>query len=151
MTISTTTSTKRKRTRTGSSLAWWLLALALLSLPAAAREKKKQPQPSATVAGTVFREPGFALPGAEVTVTPESDRVEDVKLKKEKVLTNTRGEWAVRVPPVPMKYQVDVKYSGYESQQKSVSIEGEHRREVNFVLAPKSETKAPGRVREEGK
>ena len=132
MTTSTRTSTKM-RTRTGSSrtLSGFVLALALLLPAGVAAAKKKQPEPVAVIAGTVFRDPGFALPSAEVTVTPESG-----KAKQMKVVTNVRGEWAVRVPPVPMKYKVDVKSTGFAPQDKTVEIEGEQRKEVNFVLTP---------------
>jgi hypothetical protein len=127
---------RRKRTRTGSRLLI-AIALAILAvLPAAGANRREKPaQPAvAVIAGTVFRTPGFALAGAEVTVVPKEGTSGSVKLKKTQVVSSTRGEWAVRVPAVPMEYTVYVKCSGYESQQKTVAIEGEHRREVSFML-----------------
>ncbi len=84
------------------------------------------------IAGTVFRPPGLALPDAEVTVTPK----EGEKPKKLKTVTNFRGEFAVRVPAVPMKYSVDVKAAGFKPDQKTVAIEGEQSRELSFLLDP---------------
>jgi hypothetical protein len=117
----------------------WLLALLILAAPLSGKDKtKKPPAPTATVAGTVFRTPGFALSGIEVTVTPEKFEVAGVKFTKQHAVTNTRGEWAVRVPAVPMEYQVSVKPTEFEAQAKSVSIEGEQRKEINFLLEPKA-------------
>jgi hypothetical protein len=88
--------------------------------------------PEAVIGGTVFRPPGLALPGAEVVITPQ----EGDKPKKLKTVTNTRGEFAVRVPAVPMKYSVDVKASGFKPDEKTVVIEGEQRRDLSFLLDP---------------
>ena len=49
-------------------------------------------------------------------------------------VANGRGEFAVHVPIDPMKYHVSVKLQGFESQQKDVDIEGEQRKEINFLL-----------------
>jgi hypothetical protein len=138
-----TSTTKRARTRTrtttGSSPIAWLFAALLIADPSWAAKKNSKPAESfAMVAGTVFRTPGFAVADAEVTVSPEADDKEGVKFKKMHAVTNFRGEWAVRVPPVPMKYTVYVKCSGYEPQEKTVTIAGEVREEVNFVLEPKA-------------
>ena len=84
------------------------------------------------IAGTVFRPPGLALPGAEVIVTP----LDVEKPKKLKTVTNFRGEFAVRVPAVPMKYSVDVKAEGFKPDQKTAAIEGEQRRDLSFLLDP---------------
>jgi hypothetical protein len=112
-----------------------LAVLAAGSSAAGDKGKAKSAQePYGTVAGTVYRDPGFALEGAEVTVTPETGEREGVKFKKQQTTTNARGEFAVRVPPVPMKYRVDVKLSKYQPQIQTVEIEGEQRKELSFVL-----------------
>lgn len=118
----------------------WLLVLLIAASPLAARNKKANgpPQPVATIAGTVFHSPGFALAGAEVTVTPAKPEADGTKIAKQRTITNRRGEWAVRVPAVPMDYRLDVNISGFESQTKTVTIEGEQRKEINFLLESKS-------------
>jgi CarboxypepD_reg-like domain len=142
MTSTTKTVTTTTRTTTGSRRIAWLVAALLVAAPVwAAKKNSKQPAPFAMMAGTVFRTPGFALGDAEVTVSPETDEKDGVKFKKTQAVTNFRGEWAVRVPPVPMKYTVYVKCSGYESQEKTVTIAGEMREEVNFVLEAKAASK----------
>ena len=84
----------------------------------------------------MFRPPGFALPAVEVVIAPEQPEVNGVKLKKSEAVTNSRGEFAVRVPPVPAKWRVDVKSNGYRPEQRAVSVEGEQRVDLSIVLEP---------------
>jgi hypothetical protein len=130
---------KRMRTKTGSRLSSVILVLlVLLAVPALSAKKPKKaseaPQPFAMIAGTVFRPPGFALPGAVIQIEPESES----KSKKIKAVSDSRGEFAVRVPPVPMKYTVTVNSNGYQAQQKTVAIEGEQRKDLSFQLEPEA-------------
>jgi hypothetical protein len=125
------------RTTTGNKLACLMLAGLIFSAAPAAAEKKPKKgseasEPFSVIAGTVFRPPGFALPGADVEITPEANG----KPKKIKTVSDARGEFALRVPPVPMKYKVDVKCNGYQPQQKTVEIEGEQHKDVTFQLEP---------------
>jgi hypothetical protein len=126
--------TKRKRTSLTRRAAFAVLAgVFLLGFSTSGKSKKKvQETPEAVIAGTVFRPPGLALPGAEVIVTP----LDVEKPKKLKTVTNFRGEFAVRVPAVPMKYSVDVKAEGFKPDQKTAAIEGEQRRDLSFLLDP---------------
>jgi hypothetical protein len=111
----------------------------LLLLPAASAEKRKQAEPYGLVGGTVFREPGFALAGAEVTMVaaPESGPA-PAGSKKQAATTGARGEFAFRVPVQAMRYALHAAAKGYQPQDKQVSIEGEQRVEVTFLLAPES-------------
>jgi hypothetical protein len=129
----------RMRTNTGSRLSSAILVLlVLLAEPALSAKKPKKAseaaQPFAMIAGTVFRPPGFALPGAQVQVEPESEG----KSKKIKTVSDSRGEFAIRVPPVSMKYTVTVTSNGYQAQQKTVAIEGEQRKDLSFQLEPEA-------------
>lgn len=137
---------RRKRIRPGSELpSYGRMPLLVLSsvlfaggLPAtlfaAPGEKKIAPAPYALIAGTVFRDTGLSLPGAEVTVAPEAGPGKTGKPKKISVLTDSRGEFAVRVPPTPLRYTVRTRAAGYEAQEKSVSLSGEQRVDVFFRL-----------------
>ena len=139
----------RKRTTSGSRALAMVLAALTISMDAPAGQlffKKDKPKKSSqtqlafgVIAGTVFRPPGFALPGAEVVITPQSEPPEGIKIPKQKAVSDARGEFAVRVPAVPMKYTVDVKSSGYKEQQKAVQIEGEQRKDLTFELEPARE------------
>ena len=123
---------KRKtRKRTGIRILS-LLALVLLCVAGlAAREK---PKPYAVIAGTVFREPGFVLPNAEVelrmTVPPPG-------VKHAKTLTTRsdgRGEYAFRLPAGKAEYAVSVKAGGFIGEEKPAKIESEERVDIYFTL-----------------
>ena len=103
-----------------------------------AGEKNKQPPAAAVIGVTVFREPGFALTGAEVVLEPDPDAkaAAPVKLKKQKAQSDPRGELAFRVPAVPMRYNLSVKAQGYEPDRRQVSIQGEEHQDVFFTLKP---------------
>jgi hypothetical protein len=117
-----------------------LLLLFAVLLPSgfAFDKDKKRGEPDvavALIAGTVYRPPGLALPGAKITVLPESSS-RDVKSKKLSAFSDSRGEFAVRVPAVPGTYRVNVKREGFHTQERSVDVAGEQRYEVSIVLDP---------------
>ncbi len=136
MRTSTTTRMKKrkKRTRTGSKLLL-LVGIALCTCVAGDRDEKKSDL-YAVVAGTVFRDPGFALPGANVTLNPGTDKPKGVKVKKMTTLSDNRGEFAFRVPAAPLRYTITVKANGYRSEEKEAEIQGEQRVDVYFQLKP---------------
>jgi hypothetical protein len=135
---------RTKKTRIGSSLAALAIA-ALFCVPAsvaAKKEKSKETQAAfALIAGSIYRPPGFALPGVEVKLVPESSESQNVKLKKAEAVTDARGEFAVRVPAVPAKWRVDVKVNGYRHEQRSVSVTGEQRVDLSIILEPAGQPK----------
>lgn len=117
--------------RIGSSVLL-LLALAGISY---ADKKQKGGEPYAVVAGSVFRESGLSLPGAEVAISPDPQAGQTpVKIRDSKAVSDNRGEFAFRVPVTAMRYTVKAKLKGFEPQQKSVDIEGEQRTDVTLVL-----------------
>ncbi|MDX1979712.1 MAG: carboxypeptidase-like regulatory domain-containing protein [Bryobacteraceae bacterium] len=111
---------------------WVLMVFAAAGLvsPAAAAEHH------AVISGTVFREPGFALPGAEVHLKPEPDPAasKKVKVKAMKAQSDGRGEFAFRVPAAPMRYTVTIRATGYLEEKKTVMIQGEERQDVFATL-----------------
>lgn len=107
--------------------------------PAAGSDKNKQSQaPYALITGTVFRETGMAFAGADVTVAAAGDSKEARKFKKMHVVTSPRGEFVFRLPAVAMQYTLSVRASGYQSQEKPVTVSGEDRIDVFFKLEPAS-------------
>ena len=127
---------RRKKKRIGISL--WLALIAILS-PAQAAKKKADPDSYAVVSGTVFRDPGFALPNATVTLTPApSQAAPSAKFKKQQTVCNARGEFVFRVPPVSMHYTVRAAAKGYRDDEKPIDVEGEARVEVTFSLHEES-------------
>ena len=101
---------------------------------------KKAPDEYSVVGGTVFRDPGFAVRGAEVSLQPDPETPEQhaVKVKLMKVLSDTRGEFAFRVPAVTMRYKLAVTCKGYQGQEKTVSINGGERSDATFMLQAES-------------
>ena len=123
-----------------------LLAIALTgwASPAAAKkknDKKADAERTGVVAGTVFQHSGFSLPGARVTVAPApEDASEGSKIKAQQAVTDSRGEFAVRVPAESMRYNVTVEAEGWQPAEKMVQVEWDQRVEVFFRLKP-----APGK------
>jgi hypothetical protein len=137
--ITTKMKTKKKRKRMkriGSSVFLCLL----LSVPWAAHADKKpkekaSAQPYAVLGGTVFRESGYALPGADVMIAPDPQSGQiPVKIQYPRAISDNRGEFAFRVPATAMRYTVSAKAKGFEARQKSADIEGEVRIDVTLVL-----------------
>ena len=127
---------KRRRKRIGISLLFSLIAILA---PAQAAKKKADPESYALVAGTVFREPGFALPNANVTLTANSPlQGSNAKIKKLQTVCNSRGEFIFRLPPASMRYTVRAAAKGYQEEEKSVEVQGETRVEVTFTLHEES-------------
>ena len=101
---------------------------------AAGKERKKKAL--ATIAGTVFRDPGFALRGAEVILEPAPEGATSVKVKKMRAVSDGRGEFAFYVPAAQMRYQLTVQAQGLQPEKRYVTIAGEERQDVYVTLKP---------------
>ncbi|HWZ31617.1 MAG TPA: carboxypeptidase-like regulatory domain-containing protein [Bryobacteraceae bacterium] len=108
---------------------------ACTAMIAVAGEQKKKAEPYAVVSGTVFRDPGYALPDAKVVLLAANDP----KAKKlQEAVSNYRGEFTFRVPPRESKYVVKASLKGFRPDVKEAVINGEERIDVNLVLVPES-------------
>lgn len=117
---------------------WVALAVAGLLLSCAPElfgaQRKRAPQSFGVIAGSVFEESGRSLPGAKVKVTPLA---EETSKAETRVLTGTsdsRGEFAIRVPAGSMRYNVRVEARGFEPEEKQVQMEWDQRVELFFRL-----------------
>ena len=127
---------RRNPTKTGNKLAVLLSAAVAIGFASGlqgAEKRKKLDGPPAVVAGTVFREPGFALPGVEVTIAPEKA---PAKSKKLKAVSDSRGEFAFHLLAEEARYTVSVKANGFEPQERTVAVESGVRIDVFFELKP---------------
>lgn len=125
---------KRKKTTTGVSRRG-VLALFLTPLAAFGQRQKGVPPPHAVIAGTIFRDPGFAVPGAEATLTFHAPPPGSKKTPKPlKVRANGRGEFFFHVSAGEAEYTVRGSAPGLAAEEKKVRVYGEERVEVYFNL-----------------
>ena len=114
----------------------FLLAVVLCSLAQAADKKKDLAY--SVVAGTVFLESGFALPGASVVLNLKNSAA-NRKFKPMEAVSDARGEFAFRVPPVSAEYVVRASMKGFQSVEREAVIgSAGERNEVSLVLEKES-------------
>jgi len=121
--------------KTGISI---LLLGAAAVISAGAGKKKPAVEPYTLLAGTVFRDTGFSLPNAEVIVIPSPAGGTQVKIKKLQAVSDSRGEFAFRLPTGKMQYVIKVSAKGYHSEEKSIAVDNEDRVDVTFQLHEES-------------
>ena len=123
--------TRRKRKkRTGSFLLALALAVAGAGSAAGQEKKKAAAGPAAVLAGTVFKDAGFAMRGAEVVAATQPP----AKKQEWKAVTDGRGEFFLRLPAGPASYNVVVTAAGYRRQEKAVTFAAEERIDLTFLL-----------------
>lgn len=112
------------------------LTVLLLAVIAPCLRAGKPDKAVAVIAGTVFREPGFALAGAEIELQPDPEpgASNKRKLKTMKTQSDGRGEFSFRVPATPMRYTLRVRSSGFTEENKSIAIQDEQRQDVFITL-----------------
>jgi hypothetical protein len=117
----------------------FLRALACTCLIACAWAGDQKNASYAVVEGTVFRDPGLALPDVKVVLQVR----DDPKSKKQEAMTNYRGEYQFHVPSTAAVYVVKASMKGFRPDQKEAAIAGgaaagQERVDVNLVLAKES-------------
>jgi hypothetical protein len=137
--------TRKKRKKKRATGTRWpavvaaAMAVAVASAVGFAAEKpRKAAAPTALIAGTVFRDSGFSLPGAGLTVDADPEPGVKVKFKRVSMVSDSRGEFAIRLPAVPMRYVLTVSAAGFETWKKQFSIQGEERLDLSVVLTPRA-------------
>lgn len=96
------------------------------------------------VRGAVFDVKGYSLPGVRlklVRVANEEEAKDKKKIASVKMdyITNSRGEFAFRLPPVRARYQVTALIRGYKSQVKTVDVGEDEAVPLAFSLEPVQE------------
>jgi hypothetical protein len=115
-------------------LAAVILVAAVLSLAQQGKKTAKKRAPYAVIAGTVFRDPGFAQPGAAVTLT-----LRDPKEKKlQEAVSDNRGEFAFHVPPGQATYIIRATLKGFRAASQDIDISGEEQINATLLLVPES-------------
>ncbi|MGA3186577.1 MAG: carboxypeptidase-like regulatory domain-containing protein [Bryobacteraceae bacterium] len=90
---------------------------------------------STVIAGSVFRDPGYALPEATVTLIRRDDP-KHKKLAQES--TTYRGEFIFHVPANAAVYVVKASAKGYRAEEKEASVTGPDRIDLTFTLEPET-------------
>jgi hypothetical protein len=88
------------------------------------------------IAGTVFRDPGFALPGASVELTVLTPPPGKKKPRSQRIASDARGEFAFRVPAGAATYRLAVSSPGFDPQQKDATVAADERVDTYFQLKP---------------
>lgn len=104
-----------------------------ISVPLRAAEKSK-PKPQAILAGSVFDQAGFALPGIRIEITRQGE-----KKPRWKVVSDARGEFAVRVPAGPATYVIATASKKHQNQEQTIEIVAHERRAVLFRLGARGD------------
>lgn len=141
----------RRKTRTkriGSNALRLAALIAVLGsvVPALCGEKgRKQPAPTALVAGTVFRESGLSFPGVDLILEAVPDSAKRTKGRPWRAVSDSRGEFAFRVPAGPARYTLAASAPGMEPWKTQIEIQGEERVDLSIVLKSKGGSqKRPG-------
>jgi carboxypeptidase family protein len=89
---------------------------------------KNKPVPSFLILGTVFDEKALSFPGVQVRIRQAGEK----KIRWE-AYTNSRGEFAVRVPPGAV-YEVVIHTKKYADQTKSVDSKSDVQQRLSVQL-----------------
>jgi hypothetical protein len=98
-------------------------------------KSKSKPVPSFLIIGTVFDEKALSLPGVQVRIRQAGEK----KFRWE-TYTNSRGEFAVRVPP-GHQYEVVTHVKNYEDQVHGVDSKTEVQQRLSIQLERQGQTK----------
>jgi hypothetical protein len=94
---------------------------------------KKNEIPSFLIIGTVFNEKALSFPGVQVRIRRSGEK----KFLYE-TYTNSRGEFAVRVPP-GYDYEVVMHIKKYEDQTRSVDSKVDVQQRLSIKLEPRGQ------------
>lgn len=131
------TKTRMRTTKNRSAiLAAFLLGSFLLAASAGslAAQGNKQKGETAVIAGTVFRDPGFAQGGALVVLALKSSPTK----KLQEQTTASRGEFSFRIPAGPQSYVVSATLKGFQTAREEIEIQGLEQINATLLLVPES-------------
>ena len=128
----------RRKPRSGLLLLLPALCLAQV-LPAQGAKQRagRNAEPYAVVAGTVFRDPGFAQAGALVVLSLKSAPAK----KLQQQISSPRGEFTFRVPAGPNTYLLTATLKGFQTAREEIEIQGQEQINATLLLVPESKQK----------
>jgi hypothetical protein len=133
----TTTMTRRKSKSTPVFLlpALFVAQIGLVQIIGA--QTKPKAGPDAVIAGTVFRDPGFAQPGASVVLALKSAPAK----KLQRQISSPRGEFTFRVPAGPNTYLVTATLKGFQTAREEIDVQDQEQINATLLLVPESKQK----------
>jgi hypothetical protein len=99
-----------------------------------AAQGNKQKGETAVIAGTVFRDPGFAQGGAVVVLALKSNPTK----KLQEQTTASRGEFSFRIAAGPQTYVVSATLKGFQTAREEIEIQGLEQINATLLLVPES-------------
>jgi len=138
-----TTRTTRRKSKSTLAVLLPALCLAQISLvqistvQSILAQTKQKGGPNAVIAGTVFRDPGFAQPGAYVFLSLKSAPAR----KLQHQLSSPRGEFTFRVPAGPNRYLVTATLKGFQAAREEIEIQDQEQINATLLLVPESKQK----------
>ena len=100
-------------------------------------QAKPKAGPDAVIAGTVFRDPGFAQPGASVVLALKSAPAK----KLQHQISSPRGEFTFRVPAGPNRYLITATLKGFQTAREEIEIQDQEQINATLLLVPESKQK----------
>jgi len=100
-------------------------------------QTKPKAGPEAVIAGTVFRDPGFAQPGASVVLTVKSAPAKKLQSR----ISSPRGEFTFRIPAGPNRYLVTATLKGFQTAREEIEIQDQEQINATLLLIPESNKK----------
>ncbi len=128
------------RRKSKSTLVFLLPALCLAQISlvqAILAQAKQKAEPYAVIAGTVFRDPGFAQPGASVFLTLKSAPTK----KLQRQISSPRGEFTFRVPAGPNRYVITATLKRFQTAREEIEIQDQEQINATLLLVPESKQK----------
>jgi len=124
-------------TRRKSKSTLLLLLPALFLAQMSWTQTKQKGGSDAVIAGTVFRDPGFAQPGASVVLALKSAPAK----KLQHQISSPRGEFTFRIPAGTNRYLVTATLKGFQAAREEIEIQGEEQINATLLLVPESKQK----------
>jgi len=99
-------------------------------VPTAQTQKKKPPADDFLIFGTLFKEQGFAFPGARIEVRRAGE-----KKVRGRAISDRRGEFGIRVPR-GAEYEVRIEARGFATMNRKVDARTETRQDFVERMKP---------------
>jgi len=92
--------------------------------------KEKESEPFALLVGSCFHGEGFSLPGARIRVEIQPEEGKHSQVKKWQTISDTRGEFALRLPAGRHSFLIKASREGFTPLEKTVSFVQDERQNV---------------------